>query len=398
MPFMPFQILGMWLRGLFTLALIAGAIALATIAYRYPAEITVERPREPTPDDPRETETVVVPGPFGVDRRTAYLTVAGLLGLWSLGGWLYLPVLRRGGGKGPAKVEPTSVQRLRQPDGAELHVETFGPPDAPTLVFTHGWGLSAEEWRYAQKELAGHFRLVCWDLPGLGRSKGPDDRDWSLDRMAGYLNAVVEAAGGPVVLVGHSIGGMITLTYCRLFAASLGPRVRGLVIAQSTYTNPVMTNEHTWLYAPLQKPVLEPLCYLMIGTAPLVWLMNMLSYVNGSAHDSTESESFSGRETGGQLDFIVRTWVPAWPAVVARGFLGMFRYDATATLPTIPVPALIVAGDSDTLCLPSASQHMARTIPGARLVVLRSSRHAGLFEHHGEFDEEVGRFAAECLG
>lgn len=154
----------------------------------------------------------------------------------------------------------------------------------------------------------------------------------------------------------------------------------------------------TWLYRPLQKPVLEPLCYLMIGTAPLVWLSNLLSYVNGSAHDSTESESFSGREKGGQLGFLTRTWVPAWPAVIARGMLGMFRYDASATLAAIPVPALIVAGDQDPLCLPSASEHMARTIPRATLVTLKPARHAGLFEHHADFAREVERFAAETLG
>ncbi len=185
---------------------------------------------------------------------------------------------------------------------------------------------------------------------------------------------------------------MIALTFCRLFPQALGSRVRGLVIAHSTYTNPVKTTSKPALYTTLQKPVLEPLCHLMIWLAPLVWLMNWLSYLNGSAHRSTERSSFSGHETRGQLDFLTRYYMKAWPGVIGRGMLAMFRYDATATLGTIPVPTLIVTGDQDGTCSPEASEYMAKTIPNARLATLRPAKHCGLFEHHGQFDELVAEF------
>jgi pimeloyl-ACP methyl ester carboxylesterase len=287
---------------------------------------------------------------------------------------------------------------LRRPDGTDLHVETYGPPDAPVLVLTHGWSLDRGEWCYAKKELGGRFRLIGWDLPGLGRSSRPPADDYSLERMARDLDAVIGLAGGrPVVLVGHSIGGMIQLTHCRLFPEAMGERVRGIVIAQSTYTNPVRTAKGAELLAPLQRPLLEPLCHLMVWLSPVFRVINVLSYLNGSAHRSTERSSFSGRETRGQLEYLTRYYLSSSPAVVARGFLAMFRYDATDVLPQVRVPTLIVAGDRDTLCVPSASARMATAIPGARLVTLREAQHAGVFEHHAELHAEVESFASACL-
>lgn len=87
--------------------------------------------------------------------------------------------------------------------------------------------------------------------------------------MAGDLEAVLGLAGDrPAVLVGHSIGGMITLTFCRLFPEALAARVAGLVLVHTTPTNPVKTTGMAAFYTAIQKPVLEPLCYLMIALAP----------------------------------------------------------------------------------------------------------------------------------
>jgi pimeloyl-ACP methyl ester carboxylesterase len=211
--------------------------------------------------------------------------------------------------------------------------------------------------------------------------------------MAQDLNLVIESVQcRPVILLGHSIGGMILLTYCRLFPHKLGTDVQGLVVAQSTYTNPVKTTKWAGLMTALQKPLLEPLCHLMILLSPVFWIMNWLAYFNGSAHRSTERSSFSGRETRQQLDFLTWEFCKAKPAHAARGFLAMFRYDATDVMPVVPIPSLVVAGDNDQTCLPTASALMAQIIPGAKLVTLPNSQHCGLFEHHQTFHAAVKEF------
>jgi pimeloyl-ACP methyl ester carboxylesterase len=107
--------------------------------------------------------------------------------------------------------------------------------------------------------------------------------------------------------------------------------------------------------------------HLTIWLSPLIWLSNLMSYLNGSALLSTKSSGFADTETWEELDFVARFQLQASPAVMARGMLGMLRYDATAVLKDINVPALIVTGDKDTVCKPEASDRMHRDIPGATL-------------------------------
>ena len=404
---LPFQVLGVWLRGLFALVLLAAGVFLLAQWYTHRHSYVVEV-QSPTPGERAQTSPPSGPPvrrevlrrvdwQFGLNRETAFLVGGvGLLG-WSVaGGWLFRPGLfRRRSADAPHSARTGEVRTLRRPDGTALHVELYGPPDGPPIVVTHGWGADSEEWYYAKKELGDRFRLITWDLPGLGKSEVP--REVSLEAMARDLDAVAElVAPRPVTVVGHSIGGMIILTYCKLFPHALGTRVRGLVLAHSTYTNPLRTMSGASFYTAIQKPILEPLCHLMIWLSPLVRALNWLSYRNGSAHRSTERSSFSGNESREQLDFVARYSVKMSPAVIGRGMLAMFGYDATPVLATIPVPVLVVVGDADGQTTPEAGALMSEAIPHATLFTLREAKHWGLFEHHREFFARVVEFVAAC--
>jgi pimeloyl-ACP methyl ester carboxylesterase len=405
---MPFQILGIWLRAILSIALLVGAGYLLKQWYdhreivieRRPivvAETATKRSDTPQPGETTAIETTSVPWSFGWNRETAWLISGLALLIWSIGGGFSWPkVLRRSGEGAPKSIRGTGeIRRLKSDDGTELYVEIHGRTDGVPIVLTHGWGLDVDEWFYASK-WADRYRLIVWDLPGLGESKSPGTKDWSVEKLARDLAKVVAIAGDrPVFLLGHSIGGMITLTFCKLFPQIRTERVAGVIIVHSTYTNPCRTAKWSGLYTALQRPVLEPLCWAMIALAPLFWLMNWVSYFNGSAHRSTSKSSFSGRETREQLGFLTRYYVWAWPSVVARGFLGMFRYDVSAALSTIDTPALIVAADRDELCDPSASRHMASAMPSARLEMIGDAKHCGLFERFQEFGKLVNGFVDE---
>ena len=206
---------------------------------------------------------------------------------------------------------------------------------------------------------------------------------------------VAECGGDRPVLLGHSIGGMTTLNYCKRFPADAA-RLGGLVLVHTSPTNPLRMTEGRWFLAPVQKPVVEPLAYLMIAFAPLVWVMNLLSYLNGSLHRSNHRQLFDGTETWGQLEFVSRYVPYVWPATYARGLLGMFRWDATDALAGIGVPTLVVAGAHDKTTLPEASAMIAGRVPAARLVTLAPAGHMGLIERHAEFGRLVEGFVDEC--
>ena len=385
----PIFILRVWLLGLVSLGFIGGAAYLGH-----------EWQQRSWGWDPVLQQSVFSPD-YGWNEETGMFAGAVALILIAVFGGTILKgilSLSKGVNRSPEddpfiSPRPASKQILHRPDGSELHVEFYGPADGAPIVLTHGWGLHGSEWNYLKRHLSDHFRLIVWDEPGLGQSTRPSDRDYSIENLAGDLDAVLALAGEkPAILLGHSIGGMITLSFCRLFPAALGSRVAGLVLTHTTPTDPVRTVSGAAFYTAIEKPVLVPLMYLTIALSPLVWLMNWLSYRNGSAHISTMRGSFGGTETWPQIEFATRFQVQASPAVLARGMLGMMRYDATNILADISVPTLIVAGDRDSTTKPEASEQMRSSISGARMITLSPAKHLGLIEHHQEYAKAVREF------
>lgn len=293
---------------------------------------------------------------------------------------------------------PTSRQCLQRPDGSELMVEFYGRPDGIPIVLTHGWGMTSSNWNYLKHSLADRFRIVVWDEPGLGESTRPSNRDYSLENLAVDLKAVLDLTGDRAsILVGHSIGGMITLTFCRLFPAELGHRIAGLVLTHTTPVDPVRTTSGAAFYRLIERPVLMPMMYVTMALSPLFRLMNWLSYRNGSAHVMTKLGSFAGHETWDQIEQVTRLQTQASPAVIARGMLGMMRYDAAKVLEDIPLPTLVVAGDRDTTTKPEASEWIHSGIPTSRLLKLTPAKHYGFLEHHDQYAVAVREFSHEAL-
>lgn len=335
----------------------------------------------------------------GVLVGAAWLVLGVAVLCWAFAGRFVVRLLRPAGEDEPKALRGGRVQTVTGPSGAALHVEAHGPEDAPMLVMTHGWDLDATAWYYQRRHLSGEFRLVLWDLPGLGRSTQPADGQYSLERMAADLKAVLDATcgGRRVVLVGHSIGGMIGLTFCRLYPEMLGREVAGLALVNTTYTMPLNTVRYGGLLRALRGPVLVPLLHLTTWVWPVVWAMNVKSYLDGSAHRTTGWTSFSGQETRGQLDFAASFTAKQHPGVLAKGILAMLRWDETATLPAIPVPVLAVTGDHDKLTLPEAGEHIGRTVRRGQVTPVLPAGHAGLLEQNARYDEVLAAFAHECF-
>jgi len=167
-------------------------------------------------------------------------------------------------------------------DGAVLHVEMEGATDGPILLFTHGWGLSARIWAEARADLGARFGLVFWDLPGLGRSGRPT-AGYSIEGFAEDLHAVIDSLpeDRPVILVGHSVGGMTALTFCARHPELLNRRVAAVVLENTTHTNPLETMAFSGVFRPL-RPLIELGCKLDMVLSPALWVMNWQAWLSGS--------------------------------------------------------------------------------------------------------------------
>jgi pimeloyl-ACP methyl ester carboxylesterase len=285
-----------------------------------------------------------------------------------------------------------SFETLQRPDGSKIHIQYAGKKDGQPILFVHGWNATSAEWFYQKKKLSYQYRLVLIDLPGLGKSTRPANKDFSLTKMAADLEAVIDHARlRDVVLYGHSIGGMIILTYCTQFATA-AKKVKAIILQHTTYTNPVRTALFSKFLTAIQKPVLEPLCHIMIALSPVFWFSKWMSYLNGNLLLSTRLITFAGTQTPQQLDFISKLSAMAPPAVFARGALAMFRYDVTKQIEKLKMSALIIAADRDRLTLPEASYTMKNKIGSSQLRELSPAGHQGLVERNEEVNNIVQGF------
>ena len=105
---------------------------------------------------------------------------------------------------------------------------TYAFGRGPTIVLVHGLGSRIEHWLPVARLLAKRHRVVLVDLPGHGDTEMPEP--FSLEQAEAALDrALAEERGGPLVLVGHSVGGLVAAAE----AMDHPSRVRGLVLVEA---------------------------------------------------------------------------------------------------------------------------------------------------------------------
>jgi pimeloyl-ACP methyl ester carboxylesterase len=110
---------------------------------------------------------------------------------------------------------------------AGLHIDARGA--GPAIVFTHGYGRTGDTWAGQADALAADHHVVTWDLRGHGGSGVPPGlytREDALADLAAVVDAAIAVGGGPALLVGHSLGGYLSLAHTLLRPET----VRGLAL------------------------------------------------------------------------------------------------------------------------------------------------------------------------
>jgi pimeloyl-ACP methyl ester carboxylesterase len=165
-----------------------------------------------------------------------------------------------------------------------------------------------------------------------------------------------------------------------------------MVLLHTTYTNPLRTAFLAPLWSALERPLIVPLNWLTIALAPLAWLSNLQSFLNGSLHLATRFTSFGGNQSRGDVHHAAWLAVKAWPAVVARGNLAMLEFDESTSLADIDIPVLVIGAAYDRLTKIEASNTIERKLPNGRFASVAAG-HLGHWEQHARVSELIGEFA-----
>ncbi len=284
-------------------------------------------------------------------------------------------------------------------DGVPLHVEIDlargeVPDDGvrPTVVFSHGYCLSNQSWVFQRRSLreAG-YRVVLWDQRGHGRS-GVGDRDsYDIDQLGEDLLMVLQETvpEGPIVLVGHSMGGMTMMALGLVDEVFVRERVIG---AAFIATSPSKLSDMSFGIA---RPVGQFIYKIAPSAASR--LSNRQGLVDGSVRAGRDVVDFfvDWGSFGSPVplsiaqlttDMIVGTRMDTISAFMPR----FNTHDKSEALAAYRgVETLVVNGVMDRLTPPHHSDEIVRLVPGAEHVVVAEAGHIIMLEHPALVSDQI---------
>jgi proline iminopeptidase len=253
-----------------------------------------------------------------------------------------------------------------------LHVEAYGPPDAPVILFLHGG--PGGDFRYmldladpaVPGALVADHRLVFWDQRGSGLSRRHAEDELSMELYLADLEALVDAISPerPVVLVGHSWGG----AYAAWYLARHPERVRGAVLIQAQALTHALYVE--------AGPAIDTEVLAEWLSDPL-WQRTIVSPEDHARADFLVSAMELYRIPRYHNDEIAPQFRPG--AIVFRDLAFRWfedtNYDFTPGLSEFPRPIRLLAGTDDEILGHEFQQRQLPLFADARLVALTGDGH-----------------------
>ncbi|EPH39339.1 alpha/beta hydrolase [Streptomyces aurantiacus] len=285
------------------------------------------------------------------------------------------------------EVEPGEGEGAQAPRRRRL----FGrkAPAPVTVVFSHGYCLGQDSWHFQRAALRGVVRSVFWDQRSHGRSgRGvgqlQDGKPVSIDQLGRDLKAVIDAAApeGPLVLVGHSMGGMTTMALADQFPELIRERVVGVVL--------VGTSSGKLGEVSFGLPVAGVNAVRRVLPGVLKALGSQAALVEKGRRATADlfagiikRYSFASKDVDPAIARFAERLIESTPIdVVAEFYPAFAEHDkAEALVHFAGLPVLVLAGDKDLVTPSEHSEAIADLLPDAELVLVPDAGHLVMLEH-----------------
>ena len=323
-------------------------------------------------------------------------------------------IARRGVGDrtpfGSLRAEPLTVVA---DDGVPLHVEIDELDPALvgglergrgarrrnaelTVVFVHGYALNLDSWHFQRAAYRGLVRAVYYDQRSHGRSGRSDEEHATIEQCGQDLMRVLDQAvpDGPVVLVGHSMGGMSIVALAEEHPEVFGDRVVGVGLIATTAGG---IQPHR---------IVLPLLPSTIGGQVAQRLVTTLARGHRTvdrfrrlgravALVATDELSFGDAVPARYVEF-VDEMLSATPFGVVADFFPTFgTIDKFETVHAMSsVPASIICGTHDRLTPIDHSRKLHDLIEGSSLLECEGAGHMVMLERHDQVNAELDQLLA----
>ncbi|MFF4538976.1 alpha/beta fold hydrolase [Streptomyces aureus] len=262
-------------------------------------------------------------------------------------------------------------------------------PAPVTVVFSHGYCLNQDSWHFQRAALRGVVRTVHWDQRSHGRSgRGAaqleDRKPVTIDQLGRDLLAVIEAAvpEGPIVLVGHSMGGMTVMALAEQFPELIRDRVVGVALVGTSSGRLGEVN--------FGLPVAGVAAVRRVLPGVLKALGQQAALVERGRRATADlfagvikRYSFASRDVDPAVVRFAERMIEGTPIdVVAEFYPAFTEHDKTAALARFAeLPVLVLAGVKDLVTPSEHSEAIADLLPDAELVLVPDAGHLVMLEH-----------------
>jgi pimeloyl-ACP methyl ester carboxylesterase len=240
------------------------------------------------------------------------------------------------------------------------------------LLFLHGLGGGHHAWDGQLAHFAGlGFASHAWDQPGYGHS--PTVEPYDLEQVSAALKRLIESLGGePVVLVGHSMGGMIAQEAYARFPEL----IKGLVLGFTSASFGGGSEEFVRQFVEARvAPLNQGQSMAQVAASLMPKMRGAKSDPAGLAHAQAIMAS-----------------IP--PETYRKAVQLLTTFDRKDNLKNIRVPTLLVAGSDDRTAPPPVMERMHKAIPDSQYVVLAGCGHLGPMDQPERFNAVLQKFLA----
>jgi pimeloyl-ACP methyl ester carboxylesterase len=290
-------------------------------------------------------------------------------------------------------------------DGVNLHVEVdeIQPPDRTpkrrwgstspdvTVVFVHGFCLNLDCWHFQRAAYRGLVRTVYYDQRSHGRSGRSHRSHANIDQLGRDLKQVIDQVSPdrPVVVVGHSMGGMSIVALAEQFPELIGDRVIGAGLISTTAGG---LDPSRILLPMLPTRLTGRLTHRAVSTLSRGHRTIDAARRAGAAiaRVATDRFAFGDEVPPGYLEFVDEMLSATSFEVVAEffpSFSSLDKFDHVEALGAVPTS--IVCGTSDRLTSVGHSRKLHERIPGSRLLECQNAGHMVILERHDQVNAEL---------
>ncbi len=302
---------------------------------------------------------------------------------------------------------PTRTTTVAADDGVPLSVEELDPAGGGraelTVVLVHGFALDRRSWYYQRRALARNadpsVRQVLYDQRGHGRSGVPSERSCTIEQLGRDLDVVIRsvAPDGPLVLVGHSMGGMTIMALAEQRPELFADRVRGVAF--------IGTSAGDVGRRGLPRPLLSkynPVTRTVGGLA--AWQPVLVEWIRsaggGLTRQGVRNLAFGDHSVRGEpVDFMVRMLNVTSVPVLTYFLSTLGTHDRLAALAGLRhCEVLVLSGDQDRLTPFAHAERITEELPDATLVRAGGAGHMVMLEQPELVTGELISLLRDCAG